>query len=92
MLYQPNDTLGQIITALDTITGSTFITLLLITILIMILFLGLSQPFGWPLEYSIIIILPLHIAILAYISNWMAIVGSFLIYLGIIFAKNLLHR
>jgi len=94
MLFAPNDTLGTIITGLNTITGSTFITLLFLMTICIFFFIALNSSlgFGMPFEASVILILPLHIAILAYVSNWMPVAGSFIIFLGIIIAKNILNR
>jgi len=92
MLFDPNDTIGTLIQGLNAATGSTFITLLLLTTAALLLFMALASPFGWPFEFSIILILPLHLVIAAYVGNWMAVGGAFIIYIGILIAKNLLSR
>lgn len=88
MLYEPSDFVGQIIAGMNGITGSLFVTLLILSLLVM----ALCLTFSFPLEYTIILILPLHIGIMAYSGEWLAVSGSFLIYLGILFAKNLLAK
>jgi len=94
VLFEPNDWIGTIISSVNNLTGSTFITLLLLTTIATFLFMALNAAFGFgtPLEFSIIIVLPMHIAVLAYVTNWMSVAGSFLIYVGIMIAKNILKR
>jgi hypothetical protein len=84
VLFQPNDVIGQLIYGANAITGGTFITLLLLSALVMFAFLVV----GLPMEYSIILVLPLHLAIGVYISEWLAVAGCFLIYAGVLLAKN----
>ena len=84
MLYNPNNGIGHFINQANQVTGSLFLTLLFITLIILIICILTRLP----LEFSIIFILPLHFVILAYVGGWMAVAGSFLIYAGILIAKN----
>jgi hypothetical protein len=78
-------TIGQIyLAATQNITGSEFLTLLgLIIIIIAFFFL-----FGLPLEATAIFILPMLITFGVYSQNLISVLGLALIYLGMIFAKN----
>lgn len=78
--------IGQVIVGLNGITGSLFLTLLVILILLIIAALALRIP----LEAISVIYLPLLITLTAYTSEFLALFGCFLIYAGIIIAKNLL--
>jgi hypothetical protein len=78
-------TLGVIYqAATQNITGSEFITLLGLIILIMAFFM----MFGLPIETTTILILPMLIIFGVYSQELIATLGLVLIYLGIIFAKN----
>lgn len=92
MLFEPNDTIGEIIAQIDLITGYQFITFLLLTTMVFLLFVAIATPFGLPLEFSVILILPLHIAFISYSTSMMAVGGVFLIFVGVLIAKNLLSR
>jgi hypothetical protein len=65
-------------------TGSMFLTLFIILLLIMIAF----AITGLGIEASAIIILPLMLGLMAAYSAFYTIGGILLIYLGIILAKN----
>jgi hypothetical protein len=73
-----------IVTATTNITGSLFLTLLMMIIIL----LSISMLFRIPIEFTSIFILPLLLIFMAYSSEFLAIGGIFLIYMGIIFAKN----
>jgi hypothetical protein len=78
-------TIGVIYTAAtQNITGSEFITLLGLIIIIMAFFM----LFGLPIEATAIFILPMLIIFGVYSQELIATLGLALIYLGIIFAKN----
>lgn len=66
-------------------TGSLFITLLLIVFFVMVVCLLLRLP----LEFSAIFVMPLLLVCMAYMADFYAIGGVFLIYLGVLLAKNL---
>jgi hypothetical protein len=92
-LFEPSDTIGGLISAITyDITGSQFLTVLLLTVLVFLLFMAIATPFGLPLEFSVILILPLHIALISYNTSLMAIGGVFLIFAGFLIAKNILTR
>lgn len=77
--------IGQVYTGINNnLTGSEFITLLLAIMLIMLFFL----MFRIPLEASAVLVLPLIIICMAYTSNLFILGGVFLIYLGVLLAKN----
>lgn len=87
------DTTGIIYSFLATmtvnVTGSFFIS----TLLIAFFFMGICALFGIPLEFTAIILLPLHLGFLACLgTDWLAITGVILIYLGILLGKNLFFR
>jgi hypothetical protein len=66
------------------LTGNLFLSLLLILFFLIVLSLALKIP----VEYSAILILPVMFVLISYSSDFLAIGGSILIFLGIIFAKN----
>jgi len=66
------------------ITGSLFLTLVLILLLCMVI----PFLFRVPLEFSMIYTLPLFLLFMAYTSEFLAIGGLILIYLAILSAKN----
>lgn len=72
----------------NNITGSLFLTLLLI----MILFLLIAMIFRLPIEFAIVILAPLFLVFMAATSSFLAVGGVMLIYLGIIFAKNFILK
>ena len=65
-------------------TGSFFLTLLMIVILIMAAFAVL----GLDIEWSTILILPLLLTLMAYDAAFYSVGGVFLLYAGFILAKN----
>ena len=78
-------TIGIIYNAATTnITGSEFLTLLGLIVLIIIFF----TMFRIPMEMTAIFVLPLMLIFMAYSNNFFAIGGVFLIYLGFLVARN----
>ena len=75
-----------IIIGLIAITGSFFLSLLII----IFLFLVLAMALRIPLEFTAIFILPCLIVLTAYESQLMSVCGVILIYLGILLGKHLL--
>lgn len=75
---------GIIITNMGQTTGSLFITLL--GVVAFVCFLALV--FRIQLEYTAVLILPLLLSCMAYYSEFLAVGGVILIYLGIILAKH----
>ena len=89
IFYNETDVIGQLIyLATVNLTGSLFLTLLLSVMLVMAIFAVLRLP----IEISAILIMPLLLSIMAYTSDFMAVGGVFLIYLGMLFGKNFVFR
>lgn len=85
MLINESGIAGQVIIDLNTnVTGSTFLSLLMIVFILLILFLLLRVP----LEFSAIFILPMLIIFGSIDGSFSATLGVFLIYLGILLGKN----
>ena len=70
------------------VTGSLFMSLLMIVFLI----LAFSLAFRIPMEYTAIFILPILIVSMAYFQQFLAIGGVILIYLGVVMAKNFFFK
>jgi len=76
---------GDILTGLtNNVTGSLFLTLLMI----MLFFILMTLLFRFPIEFSLVLLLPLFLGFMAATSDFLALGGVVLIYLGIVFAKN----
>lgn len=87
------DTTGliyQILALLATnVTGSFYLSTLVISLFL----IALCGFFGIPIEYSMIILLPLHLGLLACLgTDWLGFTGIILIYLGILLGKHLFFR
>ena len=83
------DVIGVIILNLNTnVTGSIFMTGLLIIILLM----ASAMAFRIPIEYSVLVVIPLLLVLMTYSSDFMAIGGLFLMYLAVIFAKMWMNK
>lgn len=73
----------------NNVTGSMFLTTLLLSFLL----IGIALGCRIPIEISMIIMLPLHLAFLACLgTDWLAFTGTILIYLGILLGKNMFFR
>lgn len=72
------------IIGLTSITGSFFLSLLVLVILIMLFALALRIP----LEFTAIFILPLLIVLVGYESQLLSVFGVLLLYLGVLFGKH----
>ena len=72
----------------NNITGSLFLTLLLI----MLFFIVVALIFRIPIEYTAVILTPLFLVFIAATSDFLAVGGLVLIYLGILFAKNFILK
>jgi len=71
------------------ITGSIFLTTLLISLILLTLAVGMRIP----IEFAMILLLPVHLVFLAcFGGEWLAIAGTILIYLGIILGKNIMFQ
>ena len=79
-----SQTIGIIIEYGTNLTGSLFLTVLIIFMLL----IALSLLFRLPFEMLIPIVLPLFIVSMAYSSEFLAIGGLLLIYLAIIFTRR----
>lgn len=89
MFYNETGIMGQAIYLMTVnITGSLFLTLLLMVLFFMACFM----MFRLPVELTALFILPLLIILMAYQGEFLAIGGVITVYLAIIFAKNFLIR
>jgi len=89
MFVNETGIIGTILqTGTESITGSIFISLLII----MIILFSLCIFFNIRLEFSIIIFLPLLISYASYYSEFVPILGAGLIYLTIILSKNFFFK
>ena len=77
-------TIGILIKSGADLTGSLFLTVLLIFLIL----LALALMFKLPLEILIPIVLPLFIVCMAYSTEFLAIGGLLLIYLAVIISKR----
>lgn len=68
----------------NNITGSPFLTLVVIFMFLLVLAMGA----GIPMEWTAIFLLPLSLYLMAFSSDWLQIAGFILIYLGILLAKT----
>ena len=66
------------------ISGSWFLTFLLVILVLMLIALALRIP----LEFTAVIVMPLLLAMLSFSSDFTGVAGVFVIYLGILLAKN----
>lgn len=73
----------------NNVTGSMFLSTLVISFILITILLGCHIP----IEISMIILLPLHLAFLACLGGeWLGFVGVILIYLGILLGKNMFFK
>jgi len=86
MFINETGVIGQIFMYASTnLTGSLFLSLLGIIILIIAIFM----LFRIPIEFTAILILPIMIVFMAYESQMLVITGAFILYLGFLTAKNI---
>ena len=78
----------DVFNGMNGITGSPFLTLLLIVILVMLI----AFLFRIPVEFTVILILPMLLTFAAFYSEFMAVTGVILIYIGILLAKNFFFK
>lgn len=90
MFYNETGLLGQVIDGMTVnVTGSIFLTLLGLVILLVLF----AVIFRIPIEFTAIFLMPLFFVLMAYRSaDFYPIGGVFLIYLGILFAKNFIFK
>lgn len=83
--YLDTGLVGSILAGMNDITGSLFLTLLCMTILLM----AICLAFSIPPELTAIIMLPLCIAIMAMnVQEFLSVLGIIAIYLGIFLGKH----
>jgi hypothetical protein len=70
----------------NNITGSPFLSLLFLCFIILALFVA----FRIPIEFSLILMLPMFLIFLAFSHEFLPIVGVILIYLGVLWGKNMI--
>jgi len=89
MFINATETIGVILSngTLNT-TGSVFITLMIILLIIM----AIALMFQIQLEYTAILIVPLVISYMAYYSEWLITGMILLIYLSILVTKNFIFK
>ena len=75
---------ADVFNGMNGITGSAFLTLLLIVLLCMMI----AFLFRIPIEFTAILVLPMLLTFAAFYSEFLATTGVILIYLGILLAKN----
>ena len=86
VIYNSTGIFGQVIEGLTVdITGSLFMSLLMLTILLVAILLA----FRVPLEFQAVLIAPLLFTLMAYSQEFLAIGGVLAIFMGIIFARML---
>jgi hypothetical protein len=84
LFYNSSEIIGASIDAATiNITGTQFLTLLAIIIVLMLLLAVLRIP----LEYGILIIMPVFIIMAAFEASFLTFFGLTLVYMGILFAK-----
>ena len=79
---------ANIFNGMNGITGSAFLSLLMIVILVMLI----AFLFRIPVEFTVILILPMLLTFAAFYSEFMAVTGVILIYMGILLAKNFFFK
>lgn len=70
------------------VTGNMFISLFIIVLLLLVIAMAMRIP----IEFTIILVMPLLIASLACDNDWLGVAGIAVIYLGILLGKNLFFR
>ena len=87
------DTAGFIHTFLITMSADVTGSFYLSTVVLALLLMALIGMFGIPIEFSAILLLPLHLGLLACLgTDWLAVTGVVLVYLGIILGKNFFFK
>ena len=73
-----------VVNGMAELTGNYFSAMLLIIIILILACLAMRLP----LEVSVIFVLPFILVCYAFIPDFVAVTGVFLIYMGIVLAKN----
>lgn len=85
MVFLSSGWIADLLNGITTnVTGSVFLTLLLITFLVM----AFAFAFRIPIEFTVILIFPLLIGFGAYTSAYMSVLGVGILYLAVLVAKN----
>lgn len=86
VLFNESNIIGELIIYMNqNVTGSLFLTLLFMVLVL----LAICALFKIPMEFTALFILPLLLAIMTDVGEFLAVGGVCLIYLGILLAKNL---
>lgn len=89
MLMNGSGSIGTIIQYATTdITGSLFLTLLGVVMLLLVL----CFLFRIPMEFSAVLVMPILLGLMAYMQEFVAIGGVFLIYMGVLVGKNFFFK
>lgn len=75
-------------TATETTTGSIILTLGIVLLVVM----AIALMFGIPLEFTMILCLPLMFSYMAFYGNYVAIGSVMLIYLALVFTKRFIFK
>jgi len=82
-------TIGLVVQATtEQTTGTLFLTFLFVILILM----AIAMMFKVPLEFTMILILPLTLALMAYYQNFLGVGAAFLIYLAVLMTKNWIIR
>jgi hypothetical protein len=85
MLINNTGTLSGVLSVMtNNVTGSLFLSMFLVFIVLLFLVLA----FKVPLEYAILLMLPILIVQAAYSSQWNPLLGVCLIFIAVFFARN----
>lgn len=89
LCLDPSGAMGVAMAGLSqNVTGSYFLSLLAIVLLLLVIALALRIP----MEFTAILVMPMLLGALACDGDWMGIAGVAIIYLGILLGKNILFR
>ena len=81
--------IGQAFNGLtNNVTGSVFLTGLLILIVLMVI----AFMFRLPLELTVIFLIPIILVFMAFNTGWVAVGGLIFIYIAVILARNFFIR
>jgi len=80
--------IGDLLSQMNNITGGWFVTLLFIVLVV----IAIAFMLRVPLEYTAIFIFPLLLVLMSFTSEFLAVGGVFLIYLGLLLANHFFFR
>ena len=84
-LVADNGTSLYLLTAMTEVTGSLFLTLFMLVLLLIVI----ALMFRIPIEFTALLVLPFLITVTAYESSFMSVAGVFLIYVALLLANNM---